>query len=294
MNEYDKEQAEFLKLRSWDLIDRLENLNSELEQAKDPEKRNLIRKRIERTQALYKEYQDEYQAIAHKIGLDKKDNGLSEKDFIQLIGRKTAVSEEDLKLKTDIGDIGRFFSVPKERDPRFTGRQDEVFRFTQRLIKGRAFAITGAKGMGGIGKTAIANEVCHLLRKTWDKAPDLPEYIRPLLEGKRCFQDGILWIQFERGIQNLKTLTEKILRDITDPATAAKIETLKNLAEILSKKDVLVVLDSVEQNMRSFHFVFEMFRGKVAVLITSRIEIPGIHAIDIDKGLGTSQYTVFD
>ncbi len=283
MNKYDIEESEFLKMRSWDLIERLENLNSELDLAKDPENRNSIRQRIERTQALYKEYQDEYQAIASEIGLDKDNNGASEKDFIRLIGRKTAVSEHDLKLKTDIGEIGRFFSVPKDRDPKFIGRQDEILMFAERLLKGGAFAITGARGMGGIGKTAIANEVCHLLRKTWDKEPNLPEYIRPLLEGKRFFQDGILWIQFERGIQNLKTLTDKILRDITDPATAAKIETLKNLAEILSKKDVLVVLDSVEQNMRSFHFVFEVFRGKVAILITSRIEIPGIHAIDINK-----------
>jgi formylglycine-generating enzyme required for sulfatase activity len=293
MDEYNKEQAEYLKMRSWDLIERLENLNSELDQAKNPEKRNSLRQRIERTQALYKEYQDEYQAIANEIGLDKDNNGAPEKDFIELIGRKTAVSEQDLKLKTEIGEIGRFFSVPKARDPKFIGRHDEILMFAQRLLKGGAFAITGARGMGGIGKTAIANEVCHLLRKTWDTEPNLPEYIRPLLEGKRFFQDGILWIQFERGIQNLKTLTEKILRDITDPATAAKIGTLKNLAEILSKKDVLVVLDSVEQNMRSFHFVSEAFRGKVSLLITSRIEIPGIHAIDINKLTDDEAYKLF-
>lgn len=290
MNEYNKEQAEFLKMRSWDLIEKLENLNSELDQAKDPEKRNSIRQRIERTQALYKEYQDEYQAIAREIGLDKDNNGASEKNFIELIGRKTAVSEQDLKRKIE---IGRFFSVSKARDPQFIGRHDEILMFAQRLLRGGAFAITGARGMGGIGKTAIANEVCHLLRKTWNTEPNLPEYIRPLLEGKRYFQDGILWIQFERGIQTHKTLTDSILRDITDPATAANIETLKNLAEHLSKKDVLIVLDSVEQNMRSFHFVFEEFRGKVAILITSRIEIPGIHAIDINKLPDEEAYRLF-
>ncbi|MBT3388353.1 MAG: hypothetical protein HN417_10510, partial [Desulfobacula sp.] len=282
MNEYKKEQAEFLKLRSWDLIERLENLNSGLDQEKDPEKRKNIRQRIKRTRTLYNEYQEEYESLAQELGLHK-DSEAGQKDFIELIGRKTSVSNQDLKLKSDIGEIGRFFTVPKVRDSRFTGRHNEILSFAERLLKGGAFAITGAKGMGGIGKTAIANELCHLLRKTWDKETDLPEYIRPLLQGKRFFQDGILWIQFERGIQNIKNLTDKILRDITDPATAEKIESLKNLTEILSKKDVLIVLDSVEQNMRSFHYVFEAFKGKVCILITSRIEIPGIHAIDINK-----------
>ncbi|MBF0378420.1 MAG: SUMF1/EgtB/PvdO family nonheme iron enzyme [Desulfamplus sp.] len=293
MNEFDKEQAEYVKMKIWDLIERLENLNSELDQEKDPEKQKNIRQRIERTQGLYEEYKEDYEAIASEIGLDKDNNGGFEKDFIELIGRKTAVSEQDLKLKTDIGEIGRFFSVPKAQDPKFIGRHDEILMFAQRLLRGGAFAITGARGMGGIGKTAIANEVCHLLRKTWDKEPNLPQYIRPLLEGKRFFKDGILWIQFERGIQNLRTLTDKILRDITDPATAAKIETLEKLSEILSTKDVLVVLDSVEQNMRSFHFVFEAFRGKVSLLITSRIEIPGIHAIDINKLTDDEAYKLF-
>ncbi|MCP4699552.1 MAG: hypothetical protein GY862_22295, partial [Gammaproteobacteria bacterium] len=174
-----------------------------------------------------------------------------------------------------------FFNVPS-RNPRFTGRQEEVTDFIKRVLQGGAFAICGVKGMGGIGKSEIAREVCHLFHETWKDAPRLPDYAAKLLAGEQFFSDGILWIQFERENQSPKVLIEYVAKQLMDAPAAKKIDRLDGLVELLAQKDVLMVFDSVEQNLRTFDYVFERCKGRFPLIITSRIEIIGIHAVDIN------------
>ena len=283
MNEYSKERAEYLKLRSWDLIDRLERMRTELDSIKDPERYRAKKEQIGRLEKLIQEYAEEYEEAAEEAGIGLSlESGRIDRDLIGSVGRKTIDSGEDLRLSIEIGDIGRFFNVP-ERNPKFTGRKADVAFLADQLAKGGALAITGARGMGGIGKTAIANELCHMIRQTWDDPDGLPGDVRDMLGNEKWFPDGVLWVAFERDQRDLIELTRKILAEIVDPATAEKIESLETLADIVARKDVLVVLDSVEQNLFTFHHVFKTFKGRAPMLVTSRIAIPGIAARSIDK-----------
>nr|VFK53476.1 MAG: Tetratricopeptide repeat-containing protein [Candidatus Kentron sp. TUN]VFK54814.1 MAG: Tetratricopeptide repeat-containing protein [Candidatus Kentron sp. TUN] len=295
MNEYylreAREEAEFLRKRAWDFIDKLEKLEPELKTTTDAGERQSLQTRIENARSLRDDYQRQYQAMCEEAGipLDNLTPNAPGRDIVSTFGRKALETREDLVRRQEI-DLPPFFALVPARNPRFTGRQEAVRQFIRRVLQGGAFAICGVKGMGGIGKTEIAMEVCHLFHETWQARPQLPEYMADLLAPANAptntmdgfFRDGILWVRFEPEYQTPKSLTEYLIPELADPRTAEKIPDLAALADILASKDVLVVLDSVEQNLRTFDYVLARFRDRFPLIITSRIAIPGIHAVDID------------
>ncbi|MCI5148149.1 MAG: hypothetical protein D3916_01875 [Candidatus Electrothrix sp. MAN1_4] len=151
--------------------------------------------------------------------------------------------------------------------------------------------------MGGIGKTEIAKEVCHIFHETWQEHPDLPENLIDLLGQKEggFFRDSILWIQFHPEGQTPKSLTDDLISLLIKqcPMVGKEIKNLDTLADVLAGKDVLAVLDNVEQNLRTFDYVLECFKGCFPLLITSRIAIPGIKSIDIDVFTDKDAETLF-
>jgi tetratricopeptide (TPR) repeat protein len=55
-------------------------------------------------------------------------------------------------------------ATPPAPPPHFTGRDDDLVRFTQLLTSGQNVAITALQGMGGIGKTALAQKLAERVR----------------------------------------------------------------------------------------------------------------------------------
>jgi tetratricopeptide (TPR) repeat protein len=302
MNDWDdlqdaKEEAEFLRKRAWDFIDRLEKRESELNKTIDADKRKSLQIRIKNTRRLLEDYQVQYKALCEEMGIAPENliPNAPARDIVSIFSRKALKTREDLIRRQEI-DLPPFFLVPS-RNPKFTGRQNEVRDFIKMVLTGGAFAICGVKGMGGIGKTEIAKEVCHLFHETWQAQPQLPEFVIDLLSPVEngFFCDGMLWIQFEPEYQTPKSLTEYLFSKLPNFQTGkikdehkTKDEADKDkpdldfLVDILANKDILVVLDSVEQNLRTFDYVLERFKGRFPLIITSRIAIPGIHAVDID------------
>lgn len=279
-----KEEAEFLRKRSWDFLARLEKLESEFQCTTDADKRQTLKIRIKNTRRLLEDYFIEYESLCKEAKLTPEvfTPKAPSRDIVSVFSRKTEKAREDL-LSGEIIDLPPFFLVPS-RNPKFTGRRKEVREFINRVLDGGAFTISGVKGMGGIGKSEIAKEVCHLLHLTWDKRTSVPEYVSDLLvdNDQAFFNDGMLWIQFEPESQTPKSLTEWLLPQIVGAQAKEKIKNLDDLAKVLADKDVLVVLDSVEQNLRTFDYVLERFKGKFPLIITSRVAIPGVDARNID------------
>ena len=288
--QYAREEAEFLRKRTWDFIEKLEKLERELRTSVDVDTRRSLQIRIRNTRRLLENYKNEYKAMCDKAGISPEIIGTGESDH-------DVVSSHHRNIKKDQKiDLPPLFLVPS-RNPMFRGRQNEVREIIQQVLKGEAFAICGSKGkgMGGIGKTEIAKEICHIFHDTWQEQPDLPENLTDLLGQKEggFFRDGILWIQFHSEGQTPNSLIEDLFLLLIKKYSEAnkKIKNLLNeiaklnldtLADALADKDMLVVLDNVEQNLRTFDYVLERFKGRFPLLITSRIAIPGIKSIDID------------
>ncbi|MCI5130182.1 MAG: hypothetical protein D3904_01375, partial [Candidatus Electrothrix sp. EH2] len=293
-NKYFIEEAKYLRKRSWDFIDRLEKLERELDKSVEAEKRRSLQIQIDNIEILLKNYKIEYKAICREAGIPS-----------EIIG--TGISDDDFSpsrnIKNDQSiDLPPLFLMPSSRNPKFLGREDnkEVRDFIQRVLKlqGKPF-IYGFKGMGGVGKTEIAKELCYIFHDTWEKQPNLPENLTDLLSQRKggFFRDGILWIQFHPEGQTPKTLIDKLIDFLIEQCPKVDIsKKIKEIQEIdnlkdanldtltymLSGKDMLVVLDNVEQNMRTLDYVLERFKGRFTLLITSRIAIPGIKSINLD------------
>ncbi|MCI5141127.1 MAG: ATP-binding protein, partial [Candidatus Electrothrix sp. ATG1] len=254
-----------------------ERLERELGKSDDMDKRRSVETRIDNTRRLLNNYEKEYIAMCGEAGISPEILSLGESD-----------SDSGYNIKKDQKrELPQLFLVPP-RNPRFVGRENELRIFIERVLnlEDGAFAICGVKGIGGIGKTEIAKEVCHIFHETWKEQPDLPKNLTDLLSQRKggFFRDGILWIQFDPEQQTPKFLTEELSGQLTSqyPNIFNKKINLDELSDLLAGRDLLVVLDSVEQNMRTFDYVLERFRGRFPLLITSRIAIPGIEAVDID------------
>lgn len=186
--------------------------------------------------------------------------------------------------------ITEYSHVP-EKDPNFVGREKEIETFLKKLIEGQTLGITGFRGMGGVGKTAIAVEVCNLIKTSWNVKPEYPDYISQndnldnLFKDNQFFKDGILWIRFEKGVRDIEKVIEQIIIQVGGKGLLNRLKDIEDLIRILQKqkKDVLIVLDSAEQNKDIFWQLYKKFKGKFAILVTSREKFAGINMVDIEK-----------
>ena len=198
-----QEKVEFLRKRSWDLIDRLDRLESQLNTSVDVKERSSLQIRISNTNSLLENYKKDYKKMCDQAGIPS-----------EIIGTDVSGHDTTPPINSNIKndqqiDLPQLFLVPS-RNPMFRGRQNEIRKIIKQVLKGETFAICGSKGksMGGIGKTEIAKEICHIFHDTSQDQPDLPENLTDLLEQKKggFFRDGILWIQFHPEGQSPNSL----------------------------------------------------------------------------------------
>lgn len=181
-----------------------------------------------------------------------------------------------------------------EPDNHFVGREELIKKVFNRLLSRKNIAVTGIKGMGGIGKTAITVEICNFIKESWEENPVYPEYLKEIMGLGKHFEHGILWVRFEKK-EPLKILTHdkiayqlglKFTEDSDPKAILKKISTILKLKNYRNK--VLIILDSAEQNETNFEIVFRAFID-LPVLVTTRekldIDSININQLDIEDAI---------
>ena len=159
----------------------------------------------------------------------------------------------------------------------------ELQQLTKELIESSSIALTGFLGMGGVGKTAIAIEICNFFRESQNEVPNVPKEILEVLGQEKHFSDGIIWVQFEDDITDINSIAQTIINQLgINDSKHLNANFLIDIADLLANKDVLLVLDSAEQNLRLFEYVFNIFIGQIKILVTSRIAIPGVNTYKVD------------
>jgi len=154
---------------------------------------------------------------------------------------------------------------------RYVGRKKYENELKKLLMKDNGQAVvTGFRGMGGIGKTVLTLKV-----------------VNDLLQGGRI--GGVIWFEVlkessaeEMIIRTLLSIVKKI------DGKKASLKLIKNHWEDiffrLKKKNVLIVIDSAEQNEKTSRELLDTFGGYgIKTLVTSRKLIkPTLPLIQVD------------
>lgn len=167
-------------------------------------------------------------------------------------------------------DITIHSNIPPQ-DKNFIDREDDIVEIIKAIINSNECLVYSINGMGGIGKSAIINEVCHIFKATWDGNIS-KKYLEDILGKKPYFSDGILWIRFEEDLsleRHIEILSELIEYKIEYDKDTNKLR--YTLEKLFENKDILIVLDSCEQNIGNFKFFYDTFIDNIPMLITSRI-----------------------
>ncbi len=178
----------------------------------------------------------------------------AERDALEaLLEKKRLAEEKRVKTQKD--------RIPYPRDPLFKGRAEYMEKIAKCLSERKSLQIQSlVYGMGGVGKTALAVEICH-------------EFVE-----NKVFVDGVLWYRV-KDEDILETANECARAMDWTREMAAEADPEKRVREFerrIRRLDLLVVLDNADFAMEVIRPLFELFRG-LPLLITSRneLELPG-------------------
>lgn len=163
---------------------------------------------------------------------------------------------------------------------RLLGREDERKIIVQWLTKPESsasdIAVFSVVGLGGIGKTSLAEDICN--------ATDVKGHF-----------NFVIWVCVSHDF-DIEALTKRILQDITGcEITLVGLNALhKALEERLSSKTVLLVLDDVWNDERDLDwekFLGPLKRGKKGskILLTTRMQSVAAAAARAVQGETTEQ-----
>lgn len=166
--------------------------------------------------------------------------------------RRAATTADDLALLNTWPPAGHVPFQAVRKPPFFVGRLNAITAVTNALQKGQSIAICSLRGMGGVGKTALAAYLAY--------------HLRP------AFPDGVLWAQLDvsdtmsilAAFADAYKLDVSHYRDIETRAAAVR--------DLLSEKRALIILDNAE-NSAQVRPLLPSSTGKTAVILTTRRDL---------------------
>jgi len=153
------------------------------------------------------------------------------------------------------------------RNPHFTGRVELLATLRKRLLEGGKTALTALNGMGGIGKTQVATEYCHIHKDEYD-----------VIWWIEAETDPVLRSQFGRLAHKLELIPETIEKE--DVLHEAVIGWLRRPQPADAKW--LLVLDNARDEEQLTPFIGH---GGGHVIITSRNPYFGDYGLEVEKML---------
>lgn len=137
--------------------------------------------------------------------------------------------------------------------PTFVGRSLELEGLKRAILEERRATVYGLRGMGGVGKTALA---AHLAYQVRDRFPD-----------------GILWARADTSdpLSILASFADAYGKDVSEyKDVESRASVVRNL---LATKQALIVLDNVETSAQ-IRTILPPTTGKSSVLVTTRHDLP--------------------
>jgi tetratricopeptide (TPR) repeat protein/transcriptional regulator with XRE-family HTH domain len=139
----------------------------------------------------------------------------------------------------------------------FIGRDQELAWLLDRLRLGKTTSLTALGGMGGIGKTALAAVAAWQLAR----------------EG--CFPDGLVVVRCEGVREPVDVLSAILTRfDARLPRHASLAHLVDHAVQLLTGKEVLVVLDNLEPDLALDEVIPALRAAGATLLLTARHQLP--------------------
>lgn len=209
---------------------------------------------------------------------------LNYRDFTHLDGYETALAQLHADLQSSDYMAVERPNTPNTAEPlakHFIARPDEFERLKNAILSDvtdRTVALTALQGMGGIGKSVLANALCH--DETMQDA----------------FPDGIFWVEIGREVSNITDKMKTIGTTLGD--TAGNYSTtdmgIASLRKLLPTKSVLIVLDDVWDVSMDMAKKFLATSPRSRWLITTRDEniVDEMGATPVELGVMTPAQSV--
>ena len=136
--------------------------------------------------------------------------------------------------------------------PYFAGRDEILVELGEALRNGRSVTLHSLRGMGGVGKTALAAHIAYQLRP--------------------AFPDGVLWARLDTSdtMSILTSFAAAYGEDVSQHGDLATRATA--VRRILADKQALIVLDNAQKS-EQVRPLLPPTTGKTAVILTTRHDL---------------------